>query len=68
MTKQSSQQELTTKQVADALGLSHDTIVRMIKSEKISARRKNPLGGRTSAYLIPASEVERVKKLSQVGK
>jgi excisionase family DNA binding protein len=65
MAKQTSHEELTTKQVAEALKLSHDTIIRMIKSGKISARRKNPLGGRTSAFLIPASEIERIKKLSQ---
>ncbi|MBI5297932.1 MAG: helix-turn-helix domain-containing protein [Chloroflexi bacterium] len=68
MAKQTPHEELTTKQVAEALKLSHDTIIRMIKSGKISARRKNPLGGRTSAFLIPASEIERIKKLSQAVK
>jgi excisionase family DNA binding protein len=45
------------------LGVSRDTIERMIKQGKLKATRKNPLAGKTSALLIPASEVERVKKL-----
>jgi excisionase family DNA binding protein len=54
---------VSTTQFAEMLGVSRDTIERMIKQGKLKATRKNPLAGKTSALLIPASEVERVKKL-----
>jgi len=56
-------QTVTTVQFAEMLGVSRDTIERMIKLGKLKAVRKNPLAGRTSPLLIPASEVERVKRL-----
>jgi excisionase family DNA binding protein len=45
------------------LSVSRDTIERMIKLGKLKATRKNPLAGKSSAFLIPVSEVDRVKKL-----
>ncbi|MCQ3938434.1 MAG: hypothetical protein DPW18_15505 [Chloroflexi bacterium] len=54
---------LTIPEFAGALGVSRKTIERLIKSGKIKAAKKNPFGGRTSPLVIPASELERVKKL-----
>lgn len=54
---------LTTSQFADALGVSRDTVERMIKMGKIKAAKKNPIAGRTSPLLIPDTELVRVKKL-----
>jgi excisionase family DNA binding protein len=56
-------QPVTIAQFAEMLGVSRDTVERMIKQRKLKAAKKNPLGGRTSPLVIPASEVERVKKL-----
>lgn len=58
---------ITIPQFAVELGLSRTTIERMIKSNKIKAVKKNPLAGRTSPLLIPASELERVKALVAKG-
>jgi excisionase family DNA binding protein len=58
MTKQ-----LTTKEAAEILGVSHDTITRWVKIGKMKGTRKGPFIGRTSPILIPLAEVERVKKL-----
>jgi excisionase family DNA binding protein len=54
---------LTIPQFADALGVSRTTVQRMIQNKAIKAVKKNPLAGRTSPLLIPASELARVKKL-----
>lgn len=54
---------LTIPEFADALGVSRDTVERLIKSGKIKAAKKNPFGGRTSPLMIPASELARAKKL-----
>lgn len=54
--------ELTVQQFADILNVSRDMVARWVRDGKVKARRKNPFAGRTSAYLIPESEVERVKK------
>lgn len=55
--------QITIPEFADALGVSRATVERLIKDKKIKAARKNPLAGRTSPLLIPAAELERVKKL-----
>lgn len=55
----------TIPQLAEVLGVSRDTVERLIKEKKIKAVRKNPLAGRTSPLLIPASELDRVKKLQK---
>lgn len=54
---------LTTAQFADALGVSRDTVERWVKAGKVKGSRKGPFPGRTSPILIPAEELERVKKL-----
>lgn len=56
-------EEVTTKQAAKVLGVSHDTIARWVKSGKIKARRKGLFPGKTSPILIPMSELARLKKL-----
>lgn len=53
----------TIPQFAEVLGVSRDTVERLIKIGKIKATKKNPFAGRTSPLLIPASELERAKKL-----
>lgn len=53
----------TIPEFADALGVSRKTIERLIKTGKIKAAKKNPFGGITSPFLIPASELARAKKL-----
>ena len=55
--------ELTTKQVAEILGVSHDTVTRWVKLGKVKGTRKGPFPGRTSPILISAEELDRVKKL-----
>ncbi len=57
---------VTIPEFAEALGVSRTTIERMIKNKQIKAVKKNPLAGRTSPLLIPASELERVKKMQNV--
>jgi excisionase family DNA binding protein len=53
----------TILEFANALGVSRDTVERLIKNGKIKAAKKNPFGGRTSPLMIPASELARAKKL-----
>lgn len=55
--------DLTILDFANALGVSRDTVERMIKNGKIKAVKKNPTAGKTSPFLIPASELARLKKL-----
>jgi excisionase family DNA binding protein len=53
----------TIPEFANALGVSRDTVERLIKRGTIKAAKKNPFGGRTSPLMIPASELARAKKL-----
>jgi hypothetical protein len=54
---------LTVQEFADAVGdISHDTVTRLVKSGDIKGSKKNPFA-RTSPILIPASEVDRFKRL-----
>ncbi len=53
----------TTSEFAIALGVSRDTVERLIKKGKIKAAKRNPFGENTSPLLIPASELRRAKKL-----
>jgi hypothetical protein len=62
MNKDQSPTELTVAEFAEAVELSHDTVLRGLHSGKIKGRKKNPLAQKT-AFLIPASELERFKKL-----
>jgi len=57
--------ELTTKQFANALGVSHDTVNRWVKAGKVKAIRRGVFIGKTSPFLILAAELERVKKLME---
>jgi len=56
-------QTLTIVQFANALGVSRDTVERWVKTGKVNGQRKSPFPGKTSPFIIPASELERVKKL-----
>lgn len=60
--------QLTIKEAAEILGVSHDTVTRWVKTGKVKGTKKGPFPGRTSPILIPDSEIKRVKKLMQVGK
>lgn len=53
--------ELTIVEFAGRVGLSHDTILRMVKLKRIKGFKKNPLG-RNSPIMIPASELEKYKE------
>lgn len=57
---------LTIKQVASALGVSHDTVTRWVNSGKVKARRGRLFAGKTSPILISPSELERLKKMQNV--
>jgi excisionase family DNA binding protein len=54
---------LSVVQFADALGVSRDTVERWVKLGKVKGFKLGPFPGKTSPILIPASEMERVKKL-----
>lgn len=58
--------ELTTKQAAEILGVSHDTIARWVKLGRLKARKAGVFPGRTSPILILAADVERLRKMSNV--
>ena len=58
-------QTLTTVQFANALGVSRDIVERWVKTGKVKGSKKGPFPGRTSPILIPASELERVKKMQK---
>ena len=60
--KRDEPKELTIQEFADELHISHDMVTRWLHAGKIKGRRKNPLA-KQSAFLIPVSELERVKKL-----
>lgn len=57
---------LTVQEFAEKVGLSHDTVVRLVKDGKIKGQKKNPFAV-TSPFLIPASEVERFRKAAEHG-
>ena len=57
--------DLTIPQFAKAMHVSRITVSRWVKSGKVKAYKKGPFPGRTSPILIPASELERVKKLAE---
>jgi len=54
---------ISTREFADALGVSRDTVERWVKFGKVKGQKAGPFPGKTSSILIPASELERVKKL-----
>jgi excisionase family DNA binding protein len=53
----------TIREVAELLGVSHDTVTRWVKSGKVEGVRRGPFPGKTTPILISASEVKRVQKL-----
>lgn len=57
------QKTLSIPEFAEALGVSRTTVQRLIVAKKIKAVKSNPFGGKTSPFVIPASELERAKKL-----
>lgn len=57
--------DVTIKQAAEVLGVSHDTVTRWVKLGKVKGFRKSPFPGRTTPILIPAEELERLKKLAK---
>jgi len=54
---------LTIPQFAEELGVSRFTVQKWVQSGKVKGSKKGPFPGKTSPILIPASELERVKKL-----
>ena len=58
--------ELTTKQAAELLGVSNDTIARWVKLGRLKARKAGVFPGRTSPFLILASDIERLRKQKNV--
>jgi excisionase family DNA binding protein len=54
--------ELTTKEAAARLGVSHDTITRWVKQGKIKARRAGVFLVKTSPIVIPESEIVKLEK------
>jgi len=54
---------ISTREFADALGVSRDTVERWVKFGKVKGQKSGPFPGKTSSILIPVSELERVKKL-----
>ena len=62
MSKDTSINELTVQQFSAELKVSHDLVIQWLHAGKIKGRRRNPFA-KQSAFLIPASELERVKKL-----
>jgi transposase len=54
---------ISIREVADALGVSRDTVERWVKFGKVKGQKQGPFPGKTSPIMIPASELERVKKL-----
>lgn len=55
--------EYTVKQVADALGVSHNTVSRWINLGLIQARQHGLFPGKTSKFFISQKEFDRLKKL-----
>jgi excisionase family DNA binding protein len=64
MSDQKSTKELTVKEFAEELNVSHDMITEWLHAGKIKGRRRNPFA-KQSAFLIPESELDRVKKLME---
>jgi excisionase family DNA binding protein len=54
----------TPKEAAESLGVSDETIYRWLRSGLMSAARRGLVKAR---YLIPASEVERVRQEGNYG-
>jgi excisionase family DNA binding protein len=55
--------ELTIREFAEAVGVSHDTVTRWVKAKKVEGKKSGVFPGKTNAILIPRSELTRVEKL-----
>jgi predicted site-specific integrase-resolvase len=53
---------MTTKEFAAALNVSHDTVSRWVRQGLVKGKKKSPFS-KNSPILIPATELDRVKKL-----
>ena len=54
---------LRVREVAEQLGVSHDTVTRWIKDGKLQALPRTVFDGKTSPIFISVKEFERVQKL-----
>jgi transposase len=54
---------LRVREVAEQLGVSHDTVTRWIKAGKIKALPRTIFDGETSPIFISVKEFQRVQKL-----
>jgi predicted site-specific integrase-resolvase len=54
---------LRVREVAEQLGVSHDTVTRWIKVGKINALPRTIFDGETSPIFISVKEFQRVQKL-----
>jgi excisionase family DNA binding protein len=64
MTTKRQPTEFTVQEFADELRVSHHTVRRWLRAGKIKGRTKNPFTQRLR-FLIPASELERVRSLME---
>lgn len=55
----------TIREVAQLFNVSHDAVTKWVKSGKLKGKKEGLLIGRTSPFLIPESEVERLKKAKE---
>jgi len=62
MKQDADSKEMTVREFAKGLGVSHDTVLRLLHAGKIKGRKINPFATRVR-FLIPTSELTRVKKL-----
>jgi len=56
----------TIREVAEMLNVSHDAVTKWVKSGKLKGKKGGLLPGKTSPFLIPSSEVERLKKIKGI--
>lgn len=47
------------------MNVSHDTVSRWVKLGLVKGKKKGPFPAKNSPILIPASELDRVKKLAE---
>ena len=54
---------MTVPQFAAEVGVNRFTVLKWVRSGKVTGFKKDPFQGRTSPVFIPKSELERVQKL-----
>jgi excisionase family DNA binding protein len=57
------EETVTVQEFAAQIGVARNTVSRWVQSGKVKGIKQGPFPGKTSPILIPASELERVKKL-----